>query len=653
MKPQPDAATGAFRRPIFSAASIRRPLQRILILGLLFIPAFRPVSDAYIEHATPLTENHLQFIIQRLDQSIRDDQWTARHPAVSHVAGIFLGKRYPGLYPSSIHVGHFFLGPAMAAPACDWLRRFFRLTDTNMFATSIVTHSLLEAQQLGAIRLPPDQVARSVRRLLHYRDRNLPDGVPAYGFWQQKKTGLGWQLHPDNIVTIVAYGAHIFPIATRLLHYFGLDITRVRILGSPDLQVGYLQGDGRGFLNRFNMPADLDDTGLALSVGAAIQNCSPDFPQSRAEWCAANQDLEQLLALLARYAYQPRSTDRAVNLIDPRTYSWIREYLPTTDSANPAFMTTWLQSPYEGVQFGDRGTKIPLNMNNVEPSVCANAMLGLNAELLVPPRREHPPQPSAEFIRCYRDTGRLLCWVVERDLLAQTPDIVLLYYPNALNYYRFLAANLRLLDDGAARAPLPWSFMAEWRQQLGPVLRGPGTRQLLARMEHETFWPGSSDMLDDRLYSTALALNALLDIWTGAHLARPGGRAWRADTPSEVKSAVQRGMGWLCHQLRSGSPSWDNACFSGSIKGIDTVPFLFPMNVAEKYDDLRIHGVRGVMPAEEYSRQWARCQAASEARLGERNSVYTYWSSPTVTKALCLLACAKYRTMLPDPPPAS
>lgn len=599
-----------------------------------------------MDHHTPLAEQQVQFIIQWLNESIRADQWTARHPMMGRLAGYLLHKRYHGLYPSAIQVGHFFFGETMATPACRWLRSFFQLTDTNMFATSIVTQSLLEAHQLGAIRLTPDQLTPSVHQILRFRDRNLSDGVPAYGFWQQKIAAHGWRLNPDNIITIVSYAAHVFPVLAPLLQRIGMDITQVRILGSPDLQIGYLQGDARGFLNRFNMPADLDDTGLALSVGAAIQSCSPDFSPDRAAWRAANKDLEQLLALIARYAYQPLSTDRTVNLIDPRTYCWIREYMQTTDSAAPAFMTTWLQSPYEGVQFGTRGTKIPLNMNNVEPSVCANILLGLNAEFLVPARRENPPHLPVAFIHCYRHTGQLLCWVVERDLLAEERDIVLLYYPNVLNYYRFLAANLRLLNDGAARSPLPWSFMEEWRQELGPVLRGPGTRQLLARMEHETFWPGSLAILDDRLYSTALALNALLDIWTVSNDQQPDRRDWRTDTPPEIRKAVRRSLTWLYTRLNSASPSWENACFSGSIKGIDTVPFLFPMNVAENYDNLRIHGVRGILPEEEFRRQWIRCQAAAEQQLGERTCIYTYWTSPTVTKALCLLTFAKYRTLI-------
>jgi hypothetical protein len=190
--------------------------------------------------------------------------------------------------------------------------------------------------------------------------------------------------------------------------------------------------------------------------------------------------------------------------------------------------------------------------------------------------------------------------------------------------------------------------MEDWRRQLDATLRGPGTRQLLAQRNGRPFWPGTLPTGDERPYSTALALNALLDIWTipdGPHADR---FHWAPDTPPEVKAAVIQGSRWLYRQLTSFSPSWDNACFSGSIKGIDTVPFLFPMNVSEQYGNLRIHGVRGIMPDAEFQRVWARCQAMASRQLGLRTKTFTYWTSPTVTKALCLLTFAKYQALNPS-----
>ncbi len=80
---------------------------------------------------------------------------------------------------------------------------------------------------------------------------------------------------------------------------------------------------------------------------------------------------------------------------------------------------------------------------------------------------------------------------------------------------------------------------------------------------------------EDRLFTTSVAVNALLDTWT---LQSTNGRKWKPSTPSSVVTSVEEAIEFLNDYILDGTFARENAFFSGSQKGLDTLPFKYPSN---------------------------------------------------------------------------
>ena len=156
------------------------------------------------------------------------------------------------------------------------------------------------------------------------------------------------------------------------------------------------------------------------------------------------------------------------------------------------------------------------------------------------------------------------------------------------------------------------------------------------------WWPGVLTGGDDRLFATALMTNTLIDVWTHRTDGSTPLLVWDRSTPDEVVKAVHQAMRWSQDTIDSEPYPWLNACFSGSVKGVNTLPFFFPTNTVETHGAQGFHGVRGRISETEYAGKLERCQARlRDGRLGERSSAFTHWCSPTLTRAVTMLAMAK------------
>ena len=108
------------------------------------------------------------------------------------------------------------------------------------------------------------------------------------------------------------------------------------------------------------------------------------------------------------------------------------------------------------------------------------------------------------------------------------------------------------------------------------------SRKLVARAAADAagdvYWDGILERGDDRLYVTAAAVNALLEIWTR----REGdGRLTLADeTPADVKRAISGACSFLERHATSGAYPLKNAFFTSSIKSKWTVAWRYPGNLA-------------------------------------------------------------------------
>jgi hypothetical protein len=83
---------------------------------------------------------------------------------------------------------------------------------------------------------------------------------------------------------------------------------------------------------------------------------------------------------------------------------------------------------------------------------------------------------------------------------------------------------------------------------------------------------------DDRLFTTAVSLNALIDTWS---FWSPDSQSLQflPNVPANVSSVIARASGYLATATQAGKLRLDNSFFSGSVKGDTSLPFSYPANL--------------------------------------------------------------------------
>lgn len=88
------------------------------------------------------------------------------------------------------------------------------------------------------------------------------------------------------------------------------------------------------------------------------------------------------------------------------------------------------------------------------------------------------------------------------------------------------------------------------------------------------------------LYNTAVAVTALLDIWTTKSNYKS---FYDEDTPDNVKDTVKNAITFLREETFKVGSSKMNTFFSGSVKGFDDLPFWYPSNNAQYLNGTKIN----------------------------------------------------------------
>ncbi len=101
----------------------------------------------------------------------------------------------------------------------------------------------------------------------------------------------------------------------------------------------------------FSIPSDADDTGCNLAVGAGLLNA---HSKNRKFHAAAHRFFTTLsdpnvkaFEPYTRFAYRPFSTKTDENVIDSRSYMWLRDFLnerKESGEMDVVLITTWFQS---------------------------------------------------------------------------------------------------------------------------------------------------------------------------------------------------------------------------------------------------------------------------------------------------------------------
>lgn len=208
------------------------------------------------------------------------------------------------------------------------------------------------------------------------------------------------------------------------------------------------------------------------------------------------------------------------------------------------------------------------------------------------------------------------------------------------------------------------------------MLQGNATLQLMksAIIENEDiFWfefLGQADIsffneseihYDDRVFSTAVSLNALLSIWTSP--INDSALKYISNTPDNIRSTIKKSIHWLLNHVLDSESILMNSFFSGSVKGMEQLPYAFPANRLEYLNGTilppnpnkdaiapeLITAMSGIIPFQDYLEDLSQSHFGMKVPLkfnGFNQSPFPFWSSPSLTKAFSMLALAKYSILI-------
>ncbi|KAK3575711.1 hypothetical protein CHS0354_022342 [Potamilus streckersoni] len=255
-------------------------------------------------------------------------------------------------------------------------------------------------------------------------------------------------------------------------------------------------------------------------------------------------------------------------------------------------------------------------------------------------------------------------------------DLALLYYPSEFEFYWFVARTYAELRHFSKKGPLPHPIMRKVQDYLGESLKTSMTDAIMKSVKYhgntmryfdDFLGNGDLDMNnktveygEDRLYTTAMAINALLTTWT-VYDDKNKSLVWDADTPEEVQFTLAKSANFLQNYvLNSDLKPW-NAFFSGSIKGPTTYGG-YPLNMDEffngtvvpgdvhhyRYYENSARGVKGIIPEEEYQEllkeKWnGRIPITEFHGFNAYPDYWPFWCSEAYTYVTSLLALTKFR----------
>ena len=628
--------------------------------------------------------------ITELWRDLANERWTTTQSYwPKRIFPPFTWTEHRGVYASYVHQNY--VGGASDTAA----RNLIAIPDTNAFVTLFVSEVLLDVSEFDPQRFRDvdDLLLSSIDAVSSFQDRNLPPGTPTYMFWPQTSFAANgtttYRAFSENVevpVGLLQRGARgVQSICTSL----GLKDMAGKALMVHDF-VTMLQSS-------FGIPPDADDTGCALALGAKLHALRHRVPKSWALWSARNVQFESTLSALVEYAYRPFDKgDGWAALIDPRSYFWMHPYLKRLDRQRPRrstgnatsgaepvrFVSTWLQNIAGLRRWSKRHVAMPFGVNNVDASVAANALYGVVSGL-VHDTGTFAPLFGGAVQAMLLDTARLVAYVIDEDLLNAAEPLVLLYYPSKLNLYWFVARILKVLaDPAAARVLAIFASVAELQRVLRTSMANAGTAQILRLASvpdggegDVAFWDGflgdadtrvtaTVQLHEDRVYSTAVAANALLDTFTAPAARGTDAKRlrWKPGTPAEVKATTAKAVRWLARHSKRYAP--ENTFFSASMKG-RVSPMNYPANVLQRVNGTAmpcrgprsiqfadagdfIVGVAGLMADAEFESQKRKPCAGERVPRQSYDlnaATFPYWSSPALTYAVELHVLVKYANL--------
>ncbi|KAL5005812.1 hypothetical protein ScPMuIL_016970 [Solemya velum] len=426
----------------------------------------------------------------------------------------------------------------------------------------------------------------------------------------------------------------------------------------------------------FDFPADFDCTFVNIGMGSLLVDMSTEFPESSSFWRDTNDNLTFVFEELKRVAYRPFSTEESVNTIDTRSYFYMRQFLQDADSdgKDVSLIPTWVQNLDDIRKFGGKGNEMPYNINNIDVVVMANSIYGITHGILSG-LLDATLLDDEDIEQIYLNTSTLISYEIIANF-SNRPDLALTYYPPELQFYWFVARTLAQLERRIkAEGVLPHPAMDTVRLLFRDALRGHAHEVITNKSisdfsdkvyfddflgNGDTSWTGKPLIRgEDRIFTTSMAVNALITMWTVFDDSTRK-LVWDEFTPLLVKDTVMKSVNWLNANVFSGRYRPWNAMFSGSIKGLATVGYWYPMNRHEFRNGTNvtdttglpgnetIFGVQGVPPASWYQEELQKTHFGYDTPQdfhGYNSDIglpFPFASSEPYTYASTMIALASY-----------
>lgn len=613
----------------------------------------------YNTYGLKYSQRNKEAIIQNLLQKISDEQAQQNLPFVpfEHF------HRKKGFYAS--YVKQNFHGDQEMAQA----RRILGCYDNNMFATAWVTSSLVEAFLYTDIPKPSSrEITLAIQSFADHHDHNRKYNNSLMTFWEQvyNQNTSCYQCYAYNLNEIFIY-AEKMPMSQIE------DILKVLGLEKIAADVQQILSNKDNYLRSFHLPPDFDDTFVNIGLGSLLYGARFDLPDAWKVWSRQNTNISSVFDALIKYAYRPFSPDPNVNTIDPRTYVWIQPFLDEAkkDGKNVLLVPTWIQNIEELRKDYNRGVIMPHNVNNVDATVAANTIFGITSAVLNGLVSATIFNNSA-IASIYQNTSMLLQHVIKNNM-TNRPDLALLYYPSRMEFYWFVARTYDLLDSKIKKEILPHPIMTDVWKMLKSTLENVVTKDVISKAKHnylnQTFFDdflGNGDITkdnktleraEDRIFTTAMATNALLYTWM-RYNSTINQYQWKTNVPATVVNTIRSSIDWLRYNVLGLNYDPWNAFFSGSWKGPTTIAQQYPGNRLEYVNGTKIsnwsqlpkeayvYGVQGYIEPEVYKTQLEQKHFGMTPKLqfpgyNSYNGFFPLWSCTAYTYSSTLIALSR------------
>ena len=616
----------------------------------LFYITIYVYSNVYATQSTidDINKNLYQDIVAL---QVGSPTWIKLHNEFSHI------KPIVGTFDTYTHINFTTLNSNADAIQARIMRRNPLNYSTNIFVTFLTLENLFEASSLN-IKLPLDStfVSSAVNAASIYRDFNHPN-LDAFNFSPQVyNSKYNWWL-PKEDLTEVSYQLYLISLTN-------LDLCKLIRNSSCE------KAANANFQQPDYIMQDVDDTSMNLIIGSYLLSTNNQFVNATNIWRNNNnsQKIANTIKFILDNSYQPNSTDFNNNFTSSISY-YMLQFYPQFDSS--LFINTWITNFTEVKSLVQKNpNSIPIvvfvpnyNSNNVDAIVNVRFIIALarllnNLELGEQILTDLPPSDQIKLQQVTISLTNWFVWLIENHFDVIHPDIISQYYPQATTLISLLAK----LDNYLGSINLPdYNYWSLVKNKLDSALQNYSTSQLLNSVQTNqglSYWDdflGKADQNDnyhdDRLDTTALNVNSLLDIWT-VKLAN-NQLKWNSNTPNIVKSIISQSINYLSLNALSTDDIRDNAVFSGG-SPLSATEYYFnydyfidgsKYNVGDEPDNRRVLGVSGVVNNSTYN-DWLILNQNKLKFNSFNYSQIIYWDSYAVTDSLIILALSKYQNLV-------